>query len=438
MRPIFAALVMLALGCAPDAPTLAFRVHGAPPDAPFSSADALVVALEQRGVVIAGTERSVPRDASALELGDLPFGTDLAIRVEARLGEIVLARGRSFPFDYPRHDAPPPRDPDVLIGTLGRFATPLEGTLDAPPRLIAPTADGARIATDHALLAYRAHDPQGGAALEVIAEVPSERAGAAWIALGEDTWALGGAASGLTRFDALGAREELALEGVVIAAAALPDGVIAWRDDGDVLRIDARDVVTTLANVGAPTASARVLVVPARSADRDVTRALMLDDARAIVIDPEGVEPPSIVALDVPRTGRVAAVVGTGLVLLAGGRDVAGAVTDEVALWVLRPERSPALERVSPAPPPLFRARADAAVASFGEGLLLVAGGTDALGAPLASAELVDVTVFPGDVVATGAMPFPDALPRASALHDRTVLVAGEGGLGVYFPPRGE
>lgn len=440
MRRGLPALALLVLaGCAPGTERIAFHVRGAPPDDPFRGADTLVVALERGGRTVAGTEQIFPIDAPALELVDLPFGEDLALRVEARFGDLVLARGRSFPFDYLAADAAPARPPDVLIGTLGRFAQPLSELPPGTPLALAPAPDGARVATASTVLAYRAHAAQGVPSLEPIASVPASRAGALWLAAGDDLIALGGAEPGATRFDPEGRARELALDGSPRAAAALPDGerVIVWLADGSVVRVDP-DATAELARLDAPTADAVALAVPARLGDRDVVRVLLADGDRAFVVDPEGIVAPSSASLAPARRGRVIAVVGTGLVLVAGGVDEAGVVSDEVALWVLRPDRDPSLEAVSPAPPLLFAARARASVASFGEGLLLISGGTGAAGEPLASAELIDATALPGDVVATGALPFADARPLAVSLRDRTVLVAGAGGIAVYFPPRGE
>jgi hypothetical protein len=457
-RATLAAFV-LTLACAQPAALAPRVVHGLD-DAPYLGADSVVVSVERAGVQIDGASVRIPHGATSFELEGVPFGEDLALRVESRIGDVVLARGRSFPFDYAAADRPPSRAPDVFLGTLGRFARPLE--TDRTIVALAPTTDGALLATiEGEILAYEAHGaPDGSARLVPLGTVP-ERAGASWAALDPPAGHLlgvGGAERGASLVDASGrvvasldasafeARSEIAL-----AAADDTSWVIAvgGRDDGgspvtDVVRIDVGESTLSASPAAAldtPRAGASAVRVDAT--DGAITRDVVLvvgGGAPGVValLDLEAATTLEL-AVDRPLEGRALIAVETGLVVAAGGADALGAPSDAVDLFLVRLDPSPDVARFSPAPSPLYAPRAHAVVIALGPGLALFVGGTGTAGAPVAGAELVEVRLdtLPGRIFPTGTLPAGATAWAGARLADRSVLVVGGGLLSVYVPPRG-
>ena len=156
--------------------------------------------------------------------------------------------------------------------------------------------------------------------------------------------------------------------------------------------------------------------------------ALLVDGAHATLIDPDA-GPVATHDSGSSRTGWTVAGIATQQALVAGGRDATGSgvVYDDVRILVVQ---AGTLAEASPAPPH-GEAREGAGTIVFGDGLALLVGGRDAAGAAIASAEIIDIAVPPGDVAATRRLPFPSAAPVGAALLDRTLLVTGEGGLAI-------
>ncbi len=203
---------------------------------------------------------------------------------------------------------------------------------------------------------------------------------------------------------------------------------------------------SSLAPLPAPLRDATACAVPVHdSAHPGAMRVVLVGgrsggmaNADAVALDPSGDDTTVTTMLARPRDRAALAVLGTGLLLLAGGRSAGGTALDDVLVLSVQVQPDVLLAPVSPAPRALFDARFGAAVVAFSPGRILLAGGQSVDGAPLASAEIVDAKVaFPPEIDATGALPVPLDAPLAVTLPDDTVLVAGAGGLAVYVPPRG-
>jgi hypothetical protein len=136
------------------------------------------------------------------------------------------------------------------------------------------------------------------------------------------------------------------------------------------------------------------------------------------------------VALATPRSEHTTTLLANGRLLVAGGRDAQGRplASAEVLDLVAR--------TVDPTTGPLLAARAGHTATRLPSGRVLIAGGLDESGAPIADAELYDPTLGPlGAFVATAPLDRPRAGHRAVVLCDGAVLFVGGGpGASVYQP----
>lgn len=463
----------LTIGCDDDPRTLDFRIVTAPGEDPFDGADELEVALEELGREEPVLVRRFPIEDTSGSLGTLPFGTGYRFRVDALRREVLLSRGRSFPFDLVAGE-PLPR-PDVFVSQVGLFVTPVVGArLGAAVEVMDAIEGGALLAaTDGTIHRYRAHSDQydGAPSFEEVGNV-SYLSGAAWVGLGEGLLlAIGGirggvhlldadgrVLSGLPRADLGGQLEGQALvvlpsqrAALIVGGAPGPDGA----DLADVRRVDVligADGTAELRVSELPPlprarrdAAAVVTAVP-QEAGAPIDRVLVLggtERGRAatsvVVVDPAGEAAPDEWELGPDLHGAAAASIFPGRVMVAGGLAPDGAAQSAVRVisvrWSGRGELD--LDLVSPPPDPLFEARAHASALRLGEGLVLILGGHDGAGRPLASAELFDAREgsFPGWIDPTGALPGPAVAPRAALLGDGSVLASHPEGLSVYVPP---
>jgi len=435
-------------------------VHGLD-DSPFRGADTLTVVVERGGVALEATATLVPLPAASFEIVGVPLGRSFGLRVEALAGEVPLARGRSFPFDYPSA-AEPPASPDVFIGSLGRFTRTLETSEDLIA--VAPSPGGAIVATrDGRVLAYLAHGAPDGAATLLERGVLPDHAGASFVSVpsadgaGATLLAYGGALDGVTWLDGEGAtRATLPPR----AASSVTDVALATASDGAwVIAVGGRDGSgTPLAGIeridlgGELTRVSLPSMPEARAgATASTVEVEVGGDVREVVLVAGGGVSSSFVLID-PITGtvrsapiepaldaRALVAVENGLVVAAGGVDELGVTSDAVDLYVVRPDREPPIARVTPAPEPLFAARSGAVPLRLGPGLALFCSGVDDAGLPVRGAELVEVRLdaLPGDVVPTGALPLDARVAAAARLADRSVVVVGAGLAAAYVPPRG-
>ncbi|MFK7986730.1 MAG: hypothetical protein AB8I08_11955 [Sandaracinaceae bacterium] len=421
---VLAALV-LALGVAcQGGGRVDFRVHATEGDTPYRGADRVVIAVERSGQVDPSSAVEFDADAAQWPVPDIDYGQDLRLRVEARAGSLVLARGRSFPFDMEGPEDRP--SADVWLGSLGSFGAVHEGVA---ARGLRPRQGGA-FGVDGTGMRFdvMAHGTEAGT-LEV-RHTPADLAGLAWFP-GQEGALHGIRAERWVRLEAQSSLSERLETGYAPGSgvAAFEDGLLIARPDGVLLALIGEPGASTRRDVGrlaGPFDEVDAVPVPVG----DTTRVVVLAGDALFVVDPTGDRPPSRVE-GTAAHGAVLAPLAPGLVAVVGGVDAEGPV-DEVLLLVLGGDR-PRLLR----PPPLFEARRNPAVVRLSEGLVLIAGGVGVEGA-LASAELFQVGLadLPGDVSVTGSLPFRMPSPRGTRLADGSVLIVGAEGCALYFDPR--
>ncbi len=459
------ACALLALGACTSRASVPFRVVALGDDPFFAgTATAIAVTMERDGVREPGTTVRFAPDATALTLPPMPFGNGYAVIVETELSGLVLARGRSFPFDVSPAGAS--HSPDVSLGVLGRFAPVATGDASDPYLAVVPSADGALLASAAGLTRFVAHGPGGLPAIEARTPWPAPRIGGAAVALDRHVLVVGGAAPGASLVDARGAviaeiagAELPIVDGAAIASvdAATVLVVGGTRSDGslapDVTRVEwdgAHLIATALAPLQHARTAARAVPLLARRRATPEPRVLVLDGRRAasaapdlVLLDPSGQDAPRSVVVPGLAVRAAACALDTGLVLLAGGVDATGAATGQLTLLVVQPDAAPGSDPIaalSPAPPPLFRARESAGAIALGPGLALIVAGRDAAAAPVAEAEIAEIQLdsLPGSVVLTGTLASAGNVTAAAPLSDHTFLVSSDGALSLYFSPRGE
>jgi hypothetical protein len=123
--------------------------------------------------------------------------------------------------------------------------------------------------------------------------------------------------------------------------------------------------------------------------------------------------------------------IGEGQVVVVGG-----AAAADVQLLLVEITPSVSLTVTDPAPPPLALERDGPKLVEYARGLILVVGGVSG-GATVPLAELIDLRVFPGDVVSTGALPLEVDAPFPVLLEDESVWIFDREGTYGYVPPRG-
>ena len=463
---ILGLLAAIAAGC-DSGPSVAPRIVHAPGADPYlgASALALTVLRNDEAIVV----EQFPPDARALSFGPIPFGQDgdrFVIRVEALASAgaaatpFVLSSGRSFPFVV-RASGSQEGNADVYVGRLGAFEVPIAAVPSSAVRLVAKDAGGALIATDDGTI-YRwtQHSaPDALPALEPAATIV-EAAGARWVALGTgDLLAVGPGGVHFVREGAIVSavgREAISTQ---LAGAALvaidethallvggaPDGASA--PVAAITRIDIGSggvlSLASLAPLDVPARDITVERVAVKESDTRVVRAVVVGG-----IDATGVASRRVALID-PDTGRTTArydlaaprqdatviqPLDTGAIVIAGGSDAAGAPTADVTELVLT---AAGLSVVSPSPGTLFTARSGAAAVRFGEeGAVLLVGGRGVDGSALSSAEILDLALLPGEIALTGSLGAGALAPRAALLDDRSVLVADVTGTWLYIPPR--
>jgi hypothetical protein len=471
------AFVLASPGCSDGARVVAvgFHIVTAPGDDAFLGSRELAFTVEQDGVVGPVAEQRYPIFDRSGSLPSVPFGRSFSVLVEGVAGDVVLARGRSFPFDV--LDGEPAPHPDVFVGRLGRFVSPVRRSDDPEPGAavaqVVSTDSGASIAyADGAIWRYVAHVPEsdGQAGLDRI-EQRESLAGATWITLDHGRMlAVGGPDGGAALLDSGGAvlatlsPGSLAGQCVGVAVAVVPGtGVVviggaAAHDEpptDSVTLVEVREdpagsfTLGTLDLAPAPEPRSDAVAVAGEVHDGEAATPFVVlvggqhdsgPATTALVIDPGGTLEPGEVDLGRSLLGASVVTLGSGhLVLVAGGQGAEGTPVADVRLLVVQARDGRlVIDLVSPAPQPLFTPRAFAAAQLLGEGLVLLVGGRGTRDEPLSSAEIVDTRdeQFPGQVVATGELPAPFGAPRSSVLGDGSILVADEAGIAVYVPPQ--
>lgn len=443
-----------------------FRIVDAVDQDPFAGATDVTLSVRAQDGTTLRSWRFDPLDPRGT-LDPLPVGDDMVLVVETRAGGRTLARGRSFPFDLRRRGTLP--HPDVFLGRIGRFSTPLTETpATARPLAIAATEYGA-IWIDEIGDVYRfdLHDRSGVAvvrgepALSLVASYPS-LSDAAFTALPDGAlFGIGGAegravvvgADGevVATLDAttptlIGHRYGAALAVVgdsVVVAGGAPD--VAGTPTGAVTRFDrlvdstgTTLLATALEPLALPRRDAVAAAISVRGrSDCPCARVAVVggrDGVGALtfvsLVDPAGADATIDANLAAVRVGVSVVAIEDGVLALAGGRDGVGAPVDAIDLLLLRTD---AITPISPSPPPLFFPRAGASSVVLAPGLAILIGGVTTLDAPSNAAELIE---FAGNTLPTGSLVAPSANPASVKLLDRTILTVDAGVVTLYVSPR--
>lgn len=434
-------LVSLCVACAGTVSLLSFSVTRDALEDPFPGATAVEVSVRQDGVRL---PRAVARTALSGEpfaTPVVPFGTGYTLRVDVLDGELLLARGTSATFATQRSEQG--ALPDVFVAPLGRFAqlatrsapTPVAaarvgdalvvGNADGSvsrvdahtaltDELLAPAAGRRFVALPSGLLVTTGGDAwffDDDAHATVAAELARHGPDALLVPMLDGTpgepcgFALGGrtAPQALTR---------LCVVGGVLEVEPLPDvGLGGWGGVGVHVSLGADG--GRLAWVGRQDAGG-------------TSSALTL-------VDPGAPQDTRTVALDLPTTGAAVIANAPGELLVVGGRSAAGVVLSDVARVVV--QASGTAVRAVPAPEPLFSPRQGGAAAWVADGVYLVYGGTNAGGAAVRRAELVDVRGFPGVVAPTGELPVEASV--VAPVDDHALVAIGASAMYRYAAPRG-
>lgn len=465
LRALLAASMLTA--CAgPDPVAVSYRVVTSPGDDPLHGATTLRLVLRQGGADVALVEGPLASGFPALP--EVPFGNGYRLRVEARDHDVVLARGSSFPFDVDLGGAS--IEPAVLVGRVVQFAPvpAVSGTLPPGSAIVAAlaTPTGALLVTETGTVYLYRHHPTAAEplTLQVLEHIP-DRAGATWCVLpGAGLLGVGGVAPAATVLDASGAvlatSSDAALLPHIVGASLIAlssDAPVALAlggapalgapPTGAVTQLELVDGVLVVRPVlGAvlptPIERAGAALVHIDLGGVEEPRVVLAGGVgelgatgTAVFVDPAGVVPSTEVPLGVSLRGCAVVALSTRLVLVAGG-----AADDGIPSAVVRLLSADAagLSVVTPPPRrPLSLARTNAGALRLAEGLVLLVGGTGLGGAPLTVADLVrvDLETFPGDVLPTGSLPWPQPSPKLVVLGDGTVLSADASGLAFYVSP---
>ena len=127
--------------------------------------------------------------------------------------------------------------------------------------------------------------------------------------------------------------------------------------------------------------------------------------------------------LQIPRTLHSATLLASGQILVAGGLTQPGGATRSAELY--NPGANPPATGQSAATGSLGTARYGHSATALADGTVLVAGGVDASGLPLQSAEIYNPGNQGGSFAATPPMAAPRYLHTATLLQDHTVLLTG-------------
>lgn len=441
-----ALLLVVAAGCSSARIDVQLRVPSG--DHPLAGAEAVAVTLRDGSGQPLAFSRG-PAGAGAIELPHVAGGSGYTVEVDATFGADVLARGRSCRFDV--DEAKPPTVP-LWFSRIGRFAATAGPDLLRHDAAVFAWDTGALVAggsSDGAALgSTEAYDPLAGRFVAGPA-LATPRAGARAVALGGGTVLLvGGAAAGAPAIEALTASHTTPEPAGF--SPTLVDHAAAASGDGSVIVAGGRvpgglptDAAWIVAQAGAsveplpPMLHARAqLTLTKASGDAFAPLYAIggVDGAGPVaaieVFDPAaGLFADTGIQLATPRAQHTVTRLPSGLLLVAGGVDATGVplASAEIVDPVTRTARPVAMMRT---------ARTAHAATLLPDGRVLVSGGTGSDGAPLADAEIFDPALgTEGDFVPTTPLDTPRAGHALAPLCDGTFLVVGgASGAEIYNP----
>jgi hypothetical protein len=460
VRPALLPLVLslsLPLGCAPAGDdALAIEVR-------LSSAEEVLFDVASFTLSVEGPDgppllaRSFEGSERLLRLDAVPFGAHLAfVLVGLTSSGFGSARGQSCPVDIRKGAAYP--SISLVLSRVGSFvptASPPTAWRSRAPLFVrgddVVMVAGGVDRGGQALASVDSYDPRRGlwraeAPLSVArdgAEVASLLGGGALLAGGLDgrglpleTLEVYRPGSGFSAVPArtvlgLGARATSLLDGrVLITGGAAPgaparsaslifeDGVV---HEGGALAVPRRDHTVSVLGTSA---LAALFVLGGDGGEGSA----VLGEVE--VVDPRagGSTPGAVVArLGHPRAQHTATVLGSGDILVVGGRDGEGPVADAETF-------DPITRAVKPAGR-LESARRGHTATLLADGRVLIAGGVGAAGQPLRSVEIYDPVIR--NFVTARPLSVERADHAAVDLCDGTILLVGGGaGAEIYNPAR--
>ena len=409
---------------------------------PLAGADTVTLSLRD-GADRPLAARTVGADSTNLSLDSVPAGTGYQVTLEAASGSLVIARGRSCRFDLgsTTHTVP------LYLATVGGFSHVV-----VEPRIGVGAAvflDGgtARVAGG-AQLATAAFDLPSGRFIDG-PDLQTPRSGSLATTLEDGAVLLLGGTPGSFGI-------ELVHDGQTSVLAANFPG--DWRDGAAVLLSDGRTIVmggrreaggaldTALAILGRSvdllpvgklghprvrltatrlgnSPAAPVLVVGGTGASGPVAELELFSPG------PDSFTPVAGAMLQTPRSQHTATLLRDGRVLIVGGVDADGQPVAVVEVYDPVAQTLRTIDR-------LHLARTNHAAALLDDGRVLITGGVGADGKTHAESELFDPALGPeGSFITTEPLLAPRAGHAMVPLCDGTFLIAGgDASAGIYTP----
>jgi hypothetical protein len=432
-----AVCALLVAACGGGETPLEVSLRVAPGDHPLAIADAVTLSLaDADGHTLALRRATV--SASSVELGAVPAGSGYVISLVASLGPDVVASGRSCAFNV--RGGTPPAPVPLYFGRVGRFE-PTGAPAASPEGAAAFSVGGGALLVAGAV--SQRYDPSTGRFAPGPAPAAS-RSGALAVERSDGSALLIGGAQAGPGVEAFAGGTFSALPSTV--PADLTDAAALALTDDVVLVAGGRSggaVANAAYFVGGDREPSSPLV--RRRADHTLTAAGTGRDALVVVVGGTGPDGPVAdielfdpftrgfalagAPLDTPRAHHSATLLPSGLVLVAGGLDAGGSPLAAAELF------DPARRSTRPTGA-LGTARSGHSATLLPSGRVLVAGGVDASGAPTSSVEIYDPALPPdGAFVPTAPLGTPRAGHQVVPLCDGTLLLVGGGpGAERYVP----
>jgi large repetitive protein len=381
----FVVLVLLAASCS-NTTRVEVMLHVPAGDKPLATADSVSATVRDSGGATLAFARFAA-STGAITLPPVTVGSGYTVELQASAGQDVVARGRSCPFDVNGTAA---TNVGVWLSRVGRFA-PTAGpqldrsgaaifALDGDSVIAGGTARGSATSSSERYFTSAAR-------FEPAAALVTPRSGALAVSSTSDAvLILGGAAS-----DAIGVD-------VFSTANSLPEAVAFPAD--------------LVAAAGVRLGDGSILVAGGRRADGSV-------HGEAFVLSSDGASVDNVGALVSPRADYTLTIAGHdnfSAAFAIGGRDDNGPIAD-IEIY------DPSTFTFAPAAAQLVTPRYDHTTTLLPSGVLLIVGGFDAGGAPIASAEIFDPVTRA--VRAIGTAPIARAQHSATLLPSGQVLIAG-------------
>lgn len=449
------AIALLAAACGSD-PVLAPIIESPPAGAaayPWDDVDTLRLSITRGGEEI--ERATAPRDQRP-QLDGIPFGDDLVVHLLGLRAGAEVAYGRTCAVSFPLAGRPPPR---LFFSRIVRWS-------DAVAPAV-PQRDAATTTPDGAALFFggdtvERFDPVSGSFVTLDDRVVARAGAAAAVLVDGSVLRVGGLVDGAPaegfelvnpggdvvavddpRLQLVGhAAATLSDNQVVVIGGELTEGEatsttgVTWLFTPSVAadrprRLAARLATPrrdhTLTRLG-DAVGAAVLVAGGRDAAGSAVAAAELYDPQAesyLALRP---------AMVAPRYDHRAVRLPDGSVLILGGRDASGAPLTKVELY-----RPVAAEFTDAGDLPDGAGLTGASATVLPDGRILVAGGRDAAGDPVATAYIARLDPIGGRVDFSPTAPLAAARAdhAAARLCDGTVLVVGGGPLTAerYNPP---